>query len=158
MLFSYDQIWSMTKLMMTSKCTSIAARFEGLADAPEQYRRHCLMRHVQGYSGSHWMPPLGNYSFHIAQGAARATANKTTAKNGPILLAISMDAAVLQYNTTHIAQWRRSKASLEATGRHHRASVAANSINGTWLRWFFMFFIVNTLKKVAGRVKGPCFQ
>jgi hypothetical protein len=28
--------------------------FEGLADAPEQYRRHHPMQHVQGYLGSHW--------------------------------------------------------------------------------------------------------
>jgi hypothetical protein len=70
----------MTKSMMTSKCTSVAAHFEGLADAPERYRRHCLMRHVQGYLGSHWTPPLGNYSFRIAPAATRATANKTRKK------------------------------------------------------------------------------
>jgi hypothetical protein len=29
----------MTKLTMTSKCTSVAANFEGLANALEQYRR-----------------------------------------------------------------------------------------------------------------------
>ncbi len=40
---------------MTSKCTSIAAHFEGLADLPVRYKVHCLMQHVQGYTGSHWM-------------------------------------------------------------------------------------------------------
>jgi hypothetical protein len=55
------------------KCTSVAAHFEGLVDAPEQYRQHCPMRHVQGYTGSHWMLPLGNYSLRIAPAAARAT-------------------------------------------------------------------------------------
>ncbi len=70
----------MTKLMMTSKCTSIAAHFEGLVDAPVHYKAHCLMRHVQGYHGSHWTPPLGNYSLRIAPAAARATANKTMTK------------------------------------------------------------------------------
>jgi hypothetical protein len=68
----------MTKLMMTSKCTSIVACFEGLADAPEQYRRHCPMRHVQGYSGSHWTPASGNYLLCIAPAAARATGKPTT--------------------------------------------------------------------------------
>jgi hypothetical protein len=68
----------MTKSMMTSKCTSVAARFDGLADAPEQYRWHPLMRHVQGYLGSHWMPPSGNYSLRIAPAAARATGKQTT--------------------------------------------------------------------------------
>ncbi len=38
------------------------------------------MGHVPGYPGSHWMPPLGNYSHHIAPVAARAIANKTTTK------------------------------------------------------------------------------
>jgi hypothetical protein len=68
----------MTKSIMTSKCTSIAVLFEGLADAPEQYRRHHPMRHVQGYLGSHWTPPSGNYSLHIAPAAARATGKQTT--------------------------------------------------------------------------------
>jgi hypothetical protein len=63
---------------MTNKCPSIAACFKGLADAPEQYRQHCLMRHVQGYSGSHWMPASGNYSLRIAPAAARATGKQTT--------------------------------------------------------------------------------
>jgi hypothetical protein len=68
----------MTKSTMTSKYTSIAARFEGLADAPEQYRWHRPMRHVQGYLGSHWMLPSGSYSLHIAPAAARATGKQTT--------------------------------------------------------------------------------
>jgi hypothetical protein len=65
---------------MSSKCTSIAANFEGLADAPEQYRCHCPMQDVQGYPGSHWMPPSSNYLLRIAPAAARATANKTATK------------------------------------------------------------------------------
>jgi hypothetical protein len=68
----------MTKSTITSKCTSVAARFEGLADAPEQYRQHGSMRHVQGYLGIHWMPPSGNYLLHIAPAAARATGKQTT--------------------------------------------------------------------------------
>jgi hypothetical protein len=66
--------------MMTNKCTSSAGRFDGHGGAPEQYRWHCPMGHVQGYSGSHWTPPLGNYSLRITPAAARATANKTTTK------------------------------------------------------------------------------
>jgi hypothetical protein len=64
--------------MMTNKCTSIVARFEGLADALEQYRWHRPMRHVQGYSKSHWMLASGNYSLRIAPAAARATGKQTT--------------------------------------------------------------------------------
>jgi hypothetical protein len=69
----------------------------------EQYKWHCLMRHVQGYLGSHWMPPLGNYSLRITPAAARATANKTVTKNKSTLLAILMAAAVRWYDTVCIA-------------------------------------------------------
>jgi hypothetical protein len=68
----------MTKLTKTSKCTSVAANFEDLADAPEQYRWHRLMRCVQGYYRSHWMPALGNYFLRIAPAATGATSIQTT--------------------------------------------------------------------------------
>jgi hypothetical protein len=68
----------MTKSKMTNKCTLSAGCFGGHGGALEQYRWHCPMRHVQGYSGSHWMPPLGNYSLRIAPAAARATGKPTT--------------------------------------------------------------------------------
>jgi hypothetical protein len=63
---------------MTNECTSSAGRFDGHGGAPEQYRRHCPMEHVQGYFESHWMLPSGNYSLRIAPGATKATASKTT--------------------------------------------------------------------------------
>jgi hypothetical protein len=69
----------------------------------EQYRQHCLMGHVQGYPGSHWMPPSGNYLLPIAPAAARATANERTTKNGPALLAILIVTVVRWYNTARIA-------------------------------------------------------
>jgi hypothetical protein len=65
---------------MMNKCTFVVGNFDGHGSAPEQYRWHCPMRHIQGYPGSHWMPPLGNYSLCIAPAAARATANNTTTK------------------------------------------------------------------------------
>jgi hypothetical protein len=68
----------MTKSTMTHKCTLSAGRFDGHGGAPEQYRQHCPMRHVQGYSGSHWMPPSGDYLLRIAPVAARATGKQTT--------------------------------------------------------------------------------
>jgi hypothetical protein len=51
---------------MTKKCISIVANFEGLADAPVLCGVHCLMQHVQGYSGSHWTLPSSNNTLHIA--------------------------------------------------------------------------------------------
>jgi hypothetical protein len=68
----------MTKSTMMNKCTSSAGRFNGHGGAPEQYKWHCLMWHVQGYSESHWMPPAGDYLLRIALAAARATGKQTT--------------------------------------------------------------------------------
>ncbi len=70
----------MAKSLMTIKCTSAVARFDGIADALEQYRQHRPMRHVRGYPRSHWMPPSGDYSLRITLAATRATANKTMTK------------------------------------------------------------------------------
>jgi hypothetical protein len=63
---------------MTNKCTSSTSHFNRHGDAPEQYRWHCPMRHVQGYSGIHWTPASGNYSLRIAPAATRATGKQTT--------------------------------------------------------------------------------
>jgi hypothetical protein len=68
------------KVTMTNKCTSSAGSFDGHGSAPEQYRQHCPMGHVQGYSGSQWTPPSGYYSLCNAPAAARAIANKTMTK------------------------------------------------------------------------------
>jgi hypothetical protein len=68
------------EVTVTNECTSVVGHFDGHGGAPEQYRWHCPMRHVQGYPGNHWMLPLGNYSLHFAPAATRATANKTTTK------------------------------------------------------------------------------
>jgi hypothetical protein len=66
------------KVTMTNECTSSASRFNGHGGAPVQYEVHHPMQHVQGYSGSHWMPALGNYLLRIAPAAARATGKQTT--------------------------------------------------------------------------------
>jgi hypothetical protein len=66
------------KAVVANKCTSSSGHFDGHGGVPEQYRPHCLMRHVQGYSGSHWTPPSGNYLLCIAPAAARATGIQTT--------------------------------------------------------------------------------
>jgi hypothetical protein len=63
--------------LMTNKCTSSSGHVDGLGGAPQQYRQHHPMWHVQGYSGSHWTLPLSDYLLCIALAATRATANKT---------------------------------------------------------------------------------
>ena len=64
--------------MTTSKCASIAGHFDGRVEALKQYMRHCPMENVQGYIGSHWLLPLGNYSFRIAPVDARVTGETMT--------------------------------------------------------------------------------
>jgi hypothetical protein len=61
------------------------------------------MQHFQGYTGSHWTPPSGDYLLRITSAAARATANKTTMYYVPIFMAISMVISMRRYYTAHIA-------------------------------------------------------
>jgi hypothetical protein len=63
-----------------SECTSFTGHFDGHGGVPVQYKTHRSIRHVQGYTRSHWMLPSGNYLLCIASAPARATANKTTTK------------------------------------------------------------------------------
>jgi hypothetical protein len=128
------------KATMTNKCISSAGHFDGHGSVPEQYRWHCPMRHIQGYSGSHWTPPSGDYSLRITPVAARATGEQTTINKYTKKLAVSMAMAMHWYVTACIPQWRRSRALLEATGCCHWVSIKSNNIKGTWLRRFL--FIV----------------
>jgi hypothetical protein len=66
------------EVTMMNKSTSSAGHFDGHSGTPVQYEVHHPMQHVQGYSGSHWMPSLGNYLLCIAPAAARATGKQTT--------------------------------------------------------------------------------
>ncbi len=47
----------------------------------------------------------------------------------PPLLAISMAVVMRQYDTAHIARWRRFVAFIKATKRHHRTSTHSDSVN-----------------------------
>jgi hypothetical protein len=66
------------KASVMNKCPSVAAHFDGYAEALKRYMWHRSMHHVQSYTGNHWMLPSGNYSLRIASAAAMAIANKTT--------------------------------------------------------------------------------
>jgi hypothetical protein len=71
-----------------SKCTSVSCQFDGHTDA---WVQGCLLRpvqHVQGYTGSLWTPPLGNYLLHIAPAATGQQANKQQSTNTPKKVAI----------------------------------------------------------------------
>ncbi len=72
-------------------------------------------------------------------------ATKQQSTNTPTKLAILMAMAMRGYVTACIAWWTRSRASLEATGRRHRASIMSDNINRTWLRRFLSMFSLSTL-------------
>jgi hypothetical protein len=76
---------------------------DGHGEALKQYMPHRLVQHVQGYTGSHWTPPSGDYSLRIALAAATAAANKTTMYHVPTLMAVSVVIATRRYNTAGIA-------------------------------------------------------
>jgi hypothetical protein len=67
----------MTKSTMALTCSSVVVHFDGHGSLPVQYKAHHPMQHIQGYSGSHWMPASGNYLLRIAPVAARATGKQT---------------------------------------------------------------------------------
>jgi hypothetical protein len=95
---------TMAKSSMTIKCALSAVRFYGHGGPPVQYEAHCPMQHVQGNSGKHWMPPLGNYSLHIAPAAARATGKQTTINKYTYKLAALVAMAMRRYVTPRITQ------------------------------------------------------
>jgi hypothetical protein len=68
------------KIYDGKQSTSAAGHFNSHGLALVQYKVLCLMQHVQGYTVSHCMPPLGNYSLHIALVAARVQSKTTTIK------------------------------------------------------------------------------
>jgi hypothetical protein len=74
--------------------------FDGHGGAPVRYEAHCPMQHDQGFTGSHWTPPSGDYLLHIASAAARATINTTIMQTVPTLL--SMAIAMRRYYIARI--------------------------------------------------------
>ncbi len=85
--------------------------------------------------------------------------NKQQSTNTHKKVAMLMAAAVHRYNTPCIAQWRRSRALLEATGCYHWASIMPNNIKWTWL-WqsFWCFHRQNRRKRSWVNAKTPVFN
>ncbi len=77
-------------------------------------------------------------------------AYKQQSTNTRAKMAILMTMVMHQYVTECITRWRKSRASLEATGRRHRVSIMPDNIVRTWLWHFFNVFIVKTLGKGHG--------
>jgi hypothetical protein len=86
-------------------------------------------------------------------------ANKQQSTNDSKMVAILMAMAMRRYITAHFTQWRRLRAFLDATKRHHQASIAAN--NGNWscmCRFFQCFHCQNRRKSLQVDAKAPVFN
>ena len=86
-------------------------------------------------------------------------AYKQQSTNTPAKLAILMAMAMRRYVTVRIAQWRRFRASLEATGHRHRASIMPDNIVRIWLwRFFQCSHRQNCRKSSRVDAKKPVFN
>ena len=63
---NFTTISQTKKAAATNTCASVVGHFDGHADQAVRCRGHRLPNHVQGYLRSHWDPPSGKYSPHIA--------------------------------------------------------------------------------------------
>jgi hypothetical protein len=105
-----------------------------------------LMQHVQGYPGSHWTPPSGNYTLRIAPAAARATGNETMTKicthfAGHI---DGCGGVLVRYCSHHPIEEVQGFTTVEATGCPLWASILANRCNWSHICQFLSsFFIIN---------------
>jgi hypothetical protein len=145
--------------MMTSKYTSVAAHFKGLADASVLCGVHCPMQHVQ--------PLQKPLDYIIKQVLSlycprrhRGNSKKKTMKNAPTLLAILMAMEVRRYNTTCIARWKRCRAMLDATDSSYWASIAANSSQFGHTNAIFLcaFSLSTRRKRSQGDAKAHVFN
>ena len=91
-------------------------------------KTHLPMQHVQGYIGSHWTLPSGNYLLRITPAAAMATINTMRMQNVPCLMAVLMTITMRLYYTACTAWWGRFVAFIKATKRRYRASTCSDSI------------------------------
>ena len=88
-------------------------------------------------------------------------ATKQPSTNDSKQVAVLMAMAMRRYVTAHITWWRKSRASLEATGCRHQASIMSNNINRTWdmaTTVFIMFHHQNHRKRSWVDAKTPVFN
>ena len=127
-----------------AQIVSSAGHFDHHGRAPVRYEAHCPMQHIQGYSGSHWTPPLGDYSLHIAPVAARATINNWRCKIPPLCWPFRWQ----WQGVSTIPHRRRFMAFLKATKCRHRTSTCSDIPTRTCLPLILgVYFIVKSTKR-----------
>ncbi len=106
----------------TNKCTSIAGHFDDHAEVLKRYMWHRLMQHVQGYTGSYWMPPSGDYSLCFASEATRAALACTI----PWIWIVSAYSATLTPVVLMMQKRSKSTAIAESLGDSENVSMLKN--------------------------------
>jgi len=79
MLFSY--VGGQQRIGFNKKCRQIAGDFDCHGDAAVRRGAHLPIEHIQGFTGSHWMPPSGKYLHRIAPAAAMVNEFVETTQN-----------------------------------------------------------------------------
>ena len=83
MLFSYGCGSGRQQMDSNKTCRRINGNFDcnGHGNAGVRCGAHCPMEHIQGFSRSHWMPPLVDCSHRIAPAAAMVKEFKSKTQN-----------------------------------------------------------------------------
>ena len=132
------------------------SHFDARADAPARHRRHRPIEGVQGFTRSHWTPPLGEYLGRIAPDGQRVQMPLKKYEKVPYLSAVSLALSVRRYVTKRIARRRGSRAIPEATGRRLRASMAADICHrSVFFRDFSSFLSSTRFSAGQDDVKAP---
>ncbi len=139
MLFSYGYCWQQNQRWRTNApCPPAASMATAVRRSNTDGIAQCGMSRatLEATGPCHWATTC----YVLPQRPPGQQANKQQSTNTPKKVAVLMAMAMYRYVTAHIAWWRRSRASLEATGCHHRASIMSNNINWTWLQWVVSMF------------------
>ena len=136
---------------MAIECTSVrpssTAELMCQYDATYITRWREFMATLEATGIRHWASICTVLPRRTTGFACRQKNNEKASYLPAVLLAV----AVRRYKTKRIAGWRGTRATPEATGCRHRASIAANGMN--WSRksrFFWSFFIVDPHKRGLG--------
>ncbi len=148
----------MIKSKMTNKCASVAGHFDGHVERWSNERGIAQCSKSRATLDAPESRHRATTRSILPQQPPGQQANKQQSTNTPKKVAMFMAAAVHQYNTACIAQWRRSRAILEATGCRHWASIMSHNIKPDMaMMVLFDVFIVKTIGKGNGSMLRPLF-
>ncbi len=142
----------MTKSLMAIECTSV--RPSSMAELMLRYgatyiaRWREFMTTLEATGRRHWASIRTLLPRWTTGFACRQKNDEKASYLPAVLLAV----AVCRYNTKRIARWRGTRATPEATGCRHRASIAADRMNRSRKSRFFPSFFHRRPAEKGARV------